>query len=245
MRFCRIAHFNNATMRALKPPMSRDMSTPAPLPPSPPSTAAGQGRRRSRRLLWILPAAGVLGGLLFLLVWSIEKEKVFYTAPPAASSQTQDAGQVKIFEPLPTPQSPSSAESPQPGSLLPVPPPQASQPQQPRIVEPPATNQPAPPPVQQTRQRMAASTPPVPTRQPAPRYPRNALRNGIGGVVQLQVDVGPDGVPTSVSLIRSSGSRELDRAASEAVRRWRFQPATENGQPTVGRVTVPIQFTPN
>ena len=179
-----------------------------------------------------------------MLVWSIEKEKVFYTVPPAASTETQDAGQVKIFEPLPTPQSPSPDESPQAGSLLPPPRVQAPRPQQPAI-EPPTTNQPAPPSVQPAQQRTTASTPPVPIRQPTPRYPRNALRDGIGGVVQLQVDVGPDGVPTSVSLIRSSGSRELDRAASDAVRRWRFEPATENGQPTVGRVTVPIQFTPN
>ncbi|MDO4709984.1 MAG: TonB family protein [Pseudomonadota bacterium] len=216
------------------------MSAPSPLPP--PTPSPGQGRRWPRWLPWVLPAAVVLGGLLFLLVWSIEKEKVFYTAPPAVGADEQDAGQVKVFEPLPTPQSP--AEGAQTGSLLPPPPLQAARPQQPAI-EPSATSQPAPPPVQQTQQRSSASTPPVPIRQPAPRYPRNALRNGIGGVVQLQVDVGPDGVPTSVSLIRSSGSRELDRAATEAVRRWRFQPATENGQPTVGRVSVPIQFTPN
>ncbi|PJK03973.1 energy transducer TonB [Lysobacteraceae bacterium NML71-0210] len=245
MGFCRIAHFNNATMHALKFAVSRDMSTPSPLPPTAPRSASGQGRRRPRWLPWILPAAVVLGGLLFLLVWSIEKEKVFYTVPPAANTETQDGGQVKIFEPLPTPQSPSLTQGSPTDSLLPAPPAaQAPRPQQPAI-EPPTAHQPAPPPVQPTRQRISASTPPVPIHQPAPRYPRNALRDGIGGVVQLQVDVGPDGVPTSVSLIRSSGSRELDRAASDVVRRWRFQPATENGQPSVGRVTVPIQFTPN
>lgn len=230
-------------MPTLKLPMSRDMSASAP-PPSPaPNNAPGKNKRRQRWLLWILPATVVLGGLLFLLVWSIEKEKVFYTAPPAPSADEQEAGQVKVFEPLPMPQTPASAENSQGDSLLPAPPPPSAPPQQPRI-EPPASR-PAPSPAQQAPQRQPASTQPVPISQPAPRYPRNALRNGIGGFVQLQVDVGPDGVPTSVSLLRSSGSRELDRAASEAVRRWRFQPATENGQPTVGRVTVPIQFTPN
>jgi len=31
----------------------------------------------------------------------------------------------------------------------------------------------------------------------------------------------------------------------DAVRRWRFSPAMANGQPTAGRVTVPIKFTVN
>ncbi|PJK11146.1 energy transducer TonB [Lysobacteraceae bacterium NML120232] len=236
-------------MPALKLPMSRDMSTPPPPPTSAP-TAAPRKRTRSRLLLlWILPAFIVLGGLLFLLVWSIEKEKVFYTAPPSTAADAQDDGQVKIFEPLPTPQNQPLAESGENRSLLPAPPPEAAHAQAARPVEQPntrpANDMAAQAPTAAAPTRSSGNSPPVPISQPAPRYPRNALRNGIGGFVQLQVDVGVDGVPTSVSLIRSSGSRELDRAASEAVRRWRFQPAMENGQPSSGRVTVPIQFTPN
>ena len=56
--------------------------------------------------------------------------------------------------------------------------------------------------------------------------------------------IGPDGVPTSTSLAQSSGSRELDRAATQAVRRWRFEPAMSDGRPTVGQVIVPIDFSP-
>ncbi|MDX1550262.1 MAG: TonB family protein [Lysobacter spongiicola] len=36
----------------------------------------------------------------------------------------------------------------------------------------------------------------------------------------------------------------MDRAAVNAVLRWRFEPATANGQPTVGTVEVPIEFNP-
>ncbi|MDO5609705.1 MAG: energy transducer TonB [Pseudomonadota bacterium] len=110
---------------------------------------------------------------------------------------------------------------------------------------PPATTPattPRPAPAASTR--TAAASTPVPISQVSPRYPRDALRSGIGGLVRVAVDVGPDGVPTSVSLAEGSGSRELDRAALDAVRRWRFKPAIVNGQPSVGRVVVPIQFTP-
>ena len=62
------------------------------------------------------------------------------------------------------------------------------------------------------------------------------------GTVLVRVDVGPDGVPTSVGISRSSRSRDLDRAAIEAVQRWRFRPAMADGRPTVGSVVVPIEF---
>lgn len=83
---------------------------------------------------------------------------------------------------------------------------------------------------------------PIPTQSPPPRYPPRALRRGEQGVVNVRAAIGPDGVPTSVSLVSGSGSRDLDRAALDAVRQWRFLPAMENGRPTVGTVVVPIEF---
>ena len=199
-----------------------------------------------RRMLWIVLAAMALGLLFFLiLMLTQDRQKPFFSAG-ADRSHVDENGEVQVFEPLPAPlPAGESADA----SRLPeiadaedgrAAPPVIEQPRR-TVDETPAPTRPAP--TTSAPNRTAASIAPVPTSQPAPRYPRDALRAGIEGTVQVQVDVGPDGVPTSVALAAGSGSRELDRAALDAVRRWRFRPAMANGQPTVGRVTVPIQFT--
>jgi len=80
---------------------------------------------------------------------------------------------------------------------------------------------------------------------PAPSEPRTGSFEEAARDVKGRAEIGPDGVPVSVSVAKSSGSRLLDRAAADAVLRWRFQPAQLNGQPTVGTVMVPIEFRPN
>src|SRR5690606_41860063 len=85
---------------------------------------------------------------------------------------------------------------------------------------------------------------PIAGMTPSPRYPPAELRRGRGGTVMLRVEVGQDGVPTAVTVAESSRSRALDRAAIEAVRGWRFEPALLDGQPAGGTVRVPIEFPP-
>ena len=95
------------------------------------------------------------------------------------------------------------------------------------------------------RQRAAPALPDrdaLPLSQPAPAYPAAAQRAGEQGTVLLQVEVGADGRPDDVSLARRSGSRDLDRAALEAVRGWTFEPATRNGEPVASTVQVPVEF---
>ena len=77
---------------------------------------------------------------------------------------------------------------------------------------------------------------------PAPRYPFSARRRGQEGRVVLRVEVDPAGHAADVTVAHSSGVSVLDRAAAEAVRRWRFQPARRGGVPVVGRIEVPILF---
>jgi protein TonB len=64
----------------------------------------------------------------------------------------------------------------------------------------------------------------------SPAYPAAARRMGDQGEVRLDVHVGVDGSVLDVQLRTSSGSPLLDRSAIDTVRRWRFRPATVDGQ---------------
>ena len=78
---------------------------------------------------------------------------------------------------------------------------------------------------------------------PPPKYPRNALRRGIGGKVMLQVVVGIDGKPLDVTIATSSGNRELDEAArNQVLRHWSFQPAMRDGRAVQAIGLVPVEF---
>ncbi len=74
------------------------------------------------------------------------------------------------------------------------------------------------------------------------RYPPTAVRKREQGEVQLRVLIGRNGTPLKVELARSSGSRELDRAALKAVLAWRFVAAEHNGTSVEAWVIVPINF---
>jgi protein TonB len=78
---------------------------------------------------------------------------------------------------------------------------------------------------------------------PAPRYPRQALRQRLEGTVTLRVLVDEQGWPREVEVERSSGHRELDRAAREQVlAKWRFHPAQAQGRAVRAYALVPIAF---
>jgi periplasmic protein TonB len=79
-------------------------------------------------------------------------------------------------------------------------------------------------------------------RNPLPRYPLIARRNGEQGTVTLRVLVTRDGAPGSVVLEKTSGWPSLDAAALATVKEWRFVPAQQNGQPVDAPVLVPIVF---
>lgn len=77
---------------------------------------------------------------------------------------------------------------------------------------------------------------------PAPSYPLLAKRNGVQGKVLLSVVVKSDGTPASVEISRSSGSSDLDEAALDAVKAWKFVPARSRGQFIQASVIVPVEF---
>ena len=79
-------------------------------------------------------------------------------------------------------------------------------------------------------------------RNPPPVYPAEAKRNRQQGVALFRVVVSAGGHAESVKLIKSSGHRLLDSSALDAVRKWKFHPATIGGVKVSSTVNVPVRF---
>ena len=77
---------------------------------------------------------------------------------------------------------------------------------------------------------------------PWPVYPEIARQRGQEGQVALLVNVDIHGNPAQVSLEASSGYALLDQEAIKAIRRWKFNPASYNGEAVPGTVRVPVTF---
>ena len=75
-----------------------------------------------------------------------------------------------------------------------------------------------------------------------PEYPEDARAAGIHGVVILDIVIGEDGSVIEARVIRSIP--ELDQAAIDAVRQWRFEPTLLNGEPVEVEMNVTVNFTP-
>jgi protein TonB len=77
---------------------------------------------------------------------------------------------------------------------------------------------------------------------PAPVYPSASRRLREQGLVLLRVRVTDEGQAAQVLVERTSGSDRLDRAAVQAVERWRFVPARRGAESIEAWVLVPIEF---
>lgn len=73
-------------------------------------------------------------------------------------------------------------------------------------------------------------------------YPMASARRHEEGRVILRVLIGSDGAPQRVEVEESSGFPQLDRAARDAVSKWRFTPGTRNGMPFTAWGRVPVEF---
>ena len=78
--------------------------------------------------------------------------------------------------------------------------------------------------------------------QTTPRYPETARRQGVEGVTTLRFIVLADGHVGQIAVSRSAGHVDLDRAAVEAVRTWRFEPARRGKEAVAVWVTLPVRF---
>jgi periplasmic protein TonB len=76
---------------------------------------------------------------------------------------------------------------------------------------------------------------------PEPSFSDEARKAKAQGIVMLLLVVGKDGHTYDIRVGQSLGMG-LDEKAIEAVNRWRFRPATLNGQPVATQIAVQVDF---
>jgi TonB family protein len=83
--------------------------------------------------------------------------------------------------------------------------------------------------------------PPRVVKETPPLYTKRAFDRGIEGRVVLKVIVRKDGTIGPVR-VEQSLDKDLDEAAVEAVRNWRFDPAKVNGEPINVLTNIEVDF---
>ena len=78
-----------------------------------------------------------------------------------------------------------------------------------------------------------------------PQYPPEEQRRGITGTVTVGLTYDANGNVTDVQVIKSSGNRNLDRAAVKAAKRWKVNPAVRNGVKVAGLAKTDVVFSLN
>ena len=73
-----------------------------------------------------------------------------------------------------------------------------------------------------------------------PTYPRNAITMRIEGSVELMATISKTGDISHVKVL--SGDAQLSRAASDAVKQWKYKPYLLNGEPVEIQTQVTINF---
>jgi TonB family protein len=76
---------------------------------------------------------------------------------------------------------------------------------------------------------------------PEPPFSEKARAAGYQGVCTLSLVVGTDGIPRNLKVVNSLGMG-LDEKAMETVSKWKFQPATKDGNPVAVPIEVEVDF---
>ncbi|MCS0630940.1 energy transducer TonB [Telluria mixta] len=167
-------------------------------------------------------------------------------------SKVTEAVETKIIEDVKPPPPPETPPPPPPPEMKAPPPPfippvevqvQTPPPQQNVIAN---TTQAKPQTTELQKALPQPSAPPAPAAKPAgpartpavadfntcskPEYPKSSLRNEETGVSTISFLIAADGGVKDSKVTKSSGFRDLDKAAQVALGKCRFKPATENGQ---------------
>ena len=167
-------------------------------------------------------------------------------------SKMAEAVETKIIE---------EVKPPPPKDVPPPPPPPEMKAPPPPFIPPVEVNVQQPPPVQNTianatsvKPATNVLTPPAPPANPAPpapanpnpvrvaavadfntcakpEWPKASLRNEETGTVTLSFLIGTDGRVADSKIVKSSGFRDLDKAAVAGISRCKFKPGLTDGKP--------------
>jgi protein TonB len=80
------------------------------------------------------------------------------------------------------------------------------------------------------------------THRVTPEYPNSAMRKGIEGYVDVQFTITARGTVTNVTVVSSDPGDVFNRAATDAVQHWRYDPRVVDGQPVDSQSQVHLPF---
>lgn len=201
-----------------------------------------------------LPAAGLACALHLALFWSMTEHA---STPRFQTAERISVTMLKLAAPTAKAAAPAAtAEPPAPTPTVervsrPSPRPEPK----PKPARQQATKAPAPAPVAKPHEPPAPKSSVQGNRpdsepdhsaaflnNPAPTYPRAALRRGWQGRVILDVEVLASGLCGRIRILHSSGHEILDREALATVKQWHFIPAHIAGLPVDRWYQVPVKF---
>ncbi|MEW5805847.1 MAG: energy transducer TonB [Acidobacteriota bacterium] len=166
-----------------------------------------------------------------------------YVPPPPKVEKPKQAVQQKLTKkmpiPDPTPDEPEPIKEPEPEPEIELIPPDAE-----IMIGIPAPE--APPQQGPLIAGVAGVTNPelIPETKLLPVYPELARKAKIEGSVILQAVIKKDGTVGDIVILRSPGAKlGFEEAAAEAVKKWRYKPALQNGRPVDVYFTVEVNFT--
>ena len=155
--------------------------------------------------------------------------------PPATAAPEPTAAPVEPAEPASAPSPASAIASPSATPAGPPAKPKAARTPKPTpapvvVAAPEPTPPPTPPPVVEGQlvEIGPGVTPPRKVSGPSAEYPERAKRQKLEGTVAISLLVDENGVPHDLTVVESAGP-VLDEAVLNAVKQWRFEPATKDG----------------
>lgn len=206
------------------------------------------------------PGKNFTGITVVILVHAVAAYMLISGLGTRMVTKMAEAVETKIIE---------EVKPPPPADVPPPPPPPEMKAPPPPFIPPVEVNVQQPPPVQTTIANATNVKPattelprPTPPAQPTPvaanpnpvrvaavadfntcakpEYPKASLRNEETGTSTVSFLIGVDGRVVDSKILKSSGFRDLDRAAQTAIGKCRFKPAMVDGKPEQG--WQPVQY---